>query len=146
MHMSDKHVAIEEKRSKIHIDNEEHLAGFEKWLKGKGLSQKTINTHLSNTDFYINDYLGYDLLDVAQGCHRIDHFLGGWFIRKASWSSCAHIKSYAAGLKKFYAYLLELNVVDHEDYDVLCDTIKECMPEWLEEMRRYEDMLFKDYF
>ena len=124
-----------------------HLAGFEGCLINKGLSQKTINKHVSRVDFYINDYLSYyDVLDVAWGTREIHGFLGNWFIRKAAWSSCAHIKAYAASIKKFYAYLLEENVVEQEDYDDLCQTIKESMPDWLDEMKRYEHMLFQDYY
>ena len=145
--MTNKNETYEEKQNKIYKDNELHLSGFEKWLKNKGLSQKTINTHVSNVEFYINDYLCYyDLWDVSQGCSHIYGFLGNWFIRKASWSSCAHIKSNAAGIKKFYAYLLEKNVVTPQDYDELCKTIKVHMPDWLEEMNRYEEMIFQDYY
>ena len=141
------HGAHDKKQNEIYSDNEMHLAGFERWLKNRGLAQKTINAHVSNVEFYINDYLCYsDLLDVSQGIREINGFLGNWFIRKAAWSSCAHIKANAASIKKFYAYLLEENVVKHEDYDDLCWTIKEFMPDWLEEMRRYDEMLFEDYF
>jgi site-specific recombinase XerD len=145
--MLDTHGTYEKKRNKIQKENELHLAGFEKWLKNKGLSQKTINTHVSNVDFFINDYLCYyDALDVSQGTHHIGGFLGNWFIRKAMWSSCAHIKTNAAGIKKFYAYLLENNVVEQDAYDELCWTIKDDMPDWLEEMKRYDDMIFEDYY
>ena len=138
--------AHKKKQNEIQSDNEMHLAGFEKWLRNKGLSQKTINTHMSNVEFYINDYLSYDLLDVSQGAGEINGFLGDWFIRKAGWSSCAHIKANAAGIKKFYEYLLEENVVEQKDYDDLCQTIKEYMPDWLEEMRRHDEMIFGDYY
>jgi len=141
------HEAGDNKRNEICKDNEIYLAGFGKWLKSKGLSQKTIDTHIANVDFYINDYLCYyDMLDVSRGCHEIYGFLGNWFIRKAMWASCAHIKSNAAGIKKFYAYLLEQKVIKQGDYDVLCETIKEYMPDWLEEMRRYDESIFGDYF
>ena len=137
----------ENKRNEIYEANEMHLAGFGKWLKRKGLSQKTINTHVTNVEFYINEFLFYyGASDISQGCYRIGHFLGDWFIRKATWSSCAHIKSNAAGIKKFYAYLLEKNVVEQEDYDELCQIIKDDMPEWLEEMERYDEIVFGDYY
>jgi hypothetical protein len=145
--MLHEHGTHEKKLDEIHKDNEKHLAGFRDWLKDKGLSQKTIYTHVSNVDFYINDYLCYyDVLDASQGVYEIAGFLGNWFIRKAAWSSCAHIKTNATGIKKFYAYLLEKNVVKQEGYDDLCWMIKEYMQEWLEEMTRYEEMIFEDYY
>jgi len=141
-------VSYKERRNNIYKDNEMYLFGFELWLKNKGLSTKTINMHVTNLAFYLNDYLCYyDLIEAHQGCraYHIHGFLGSWFIRKAAWSSSAHIKSNAAGIKKFYEYLLEEDFIEQEDYDDLCDTIKEFMPDWLEEMRRYEEMIFEEY-
>jgi site-specific recombinase XerD len=140
--------ALERREKEIQKENEKHLVGFEKWLREKGLSQKTINTHVSNVDFYINNYLCYypDMYDAKQGIRHINGFLGDWFIRKAMWSSCAHIKTNAAGIKKFYAYLLEENLVEQEDYDDLYWTIKEDMQDWLSAMKRYDNMIFDDYY
>jgi len=134
------------KKNKIREDNDVYLAGFENWLNNKGLSKKTVNTHMSNVEFYINEYLCYVALDVSHGTHEINGFLGNWFIRKAAWSSCDHIKTIASSIKKFYAYLLEDGVIEQDDYDALCCTIKEYLPNWLEEMKRYEATLFEDYY
>ena len=128
--------AFEEARRKEHEKNAAHLTGFAEWLKHKGLSEKTIDKHVDNAAFYINEYLcRYEVLGVAQGCHEISGFLGDWFIRKALWSSCAYIKSTAASIKKFYAFLLEEGLVTQDDYGELRDTIKDEMPDWLEEMQ-----------
>jgi len=51
-------------------------------------------------------------------------FLGYWFIKKAMWASQASIKSNAASLKKFYAFLLEKGLVEQEDLIELEETIK----------------------
>jgi len=139
--------AYEKECEAIREINGLHLSGFEKWLKSGGLSEKTIGRHVSNIDFYINDYLCYyDAEEAQQGCYRVGRFLGDWFIRKAMWSSCSGIKSNAASFKKFYAYMFAVNAIDQEDYDILCKTIKEEMHEWLEAMRRYDEMLdWEDY-
>ena len=147
IHMINQPSAREKKEDEIYKDNEKYLEGFEKWLKDKGLSQKTIIKHVSNVAFYIDDYLCYyDLIEAPLGCRKLNGFLGDWFIRKAAWSSCAHIKSYAASIKKFYAFMREGNLVEQEEYDDLCEMIKEFMPEWLDEMKRYDDMVFNDYY
>jgi hypothetical protein len=139
--------AYEKERDAIREINGLHLAGFETWLKSSGLSKKTIDKHVSNVDFYVNEFLCYyDAEDVQQGCYRIGQFLGDWFIRKAMWSSCSGIKSNAASFKKFYAYMLAVKVIEQKDYDILCETIKEELPEWLEAMRRYDDMLTEEYY
>jgi site-specific recombinase XerD len=140
--------AFEKERDAIREINKLHLEEFEKWLKSSGLSEKTIDRHVSNVDFYINEFLCYyDAQDVQAGCYDVDQFLGDWFIRKAMWSSCSGIKSNAASFKKFYSFMLALNVIEQEDYDSLCATIKEEMPDWLDAMRQYDEMLFGvDYY
>jgi len=135
----------EKKRDSIHEENGKHLAGFEKWLKKDGLSEKTITKHISNAEFYINDFLCYyDAEEVQQGCYSVSQFLGDWFIRKTMWASCSEIKSNAASFKKFYAYLLTVNVIAEKDYEILCSTIKEELPQWLDTLRRYDGMLNDD--
>jgi hypothetical protein len=88
--------------------NKELLSGFKDWLELKGLSEKTINTHATNIDFYINDYLlNCGCIEAKDGMDGVSFFLGDWFIRKALWSSRSAIKEYAAGLKKFYQFMYE---------------------------------------
>ncbi len=69
---------------KIRKANESLLADFEAWLKSSGLSDKTIGNHLSNIDFYINEYLLYeDAIEAKDGVHSVSIFLGYWLIKKA---------------------------------------------------------------
>lgn len=42
----------EKERDAIREINELHLAGFEKCLRNSGLSERTIEKHVSNMDFY----------------------------------------------------------------------------------------------
>lgn len=80
------------KSKKIEDANRKYLKVFEKCLKDKGLSIKPIDNHITNVEFYINAFLcGYFEKEVTQGCYEINRFLGDWFVRKAMWSSCAHI-------------------------------------------------------
>lgn len=44
---------------KIRTDNEKLLNQFSEWLQQSNLSKKTIKNHLTNIDFYINDFLLY---------------------------------------------------------------------------------------
>ena len=129
-----------------------HLSGFEKWLENSGLAAKTICKHVSNAEFYINDFLCYyDAQDARHGCYCAGSFLGDWFIRKAMWASCSGIKSYAASFEKFYAYLLSVGVIEQKDLDYLCYDTKASLPDWLAEMRRHDDWVDgliddEDYF
>ena len=125
---------------KIRVTNKRLLDEFEIWLKSAGLSKNTISNHLSNIDFYINEYLIYeDAIEAKDGIQSVSMFLGYWFIKKAMWASQASVKSNAASLKKFYAFLLEKGLIEKEDLNELKETIKDEMPEWLEELNRYDD-------
>ncbi|MFM6064275.1 MAG: phage integrase SAM-like domain-containing protein, partial [Microcystis panniformis] len=62
--------------------NHELLKDFESWLESSGLSEKTINNHISNIDFYINEYLLYEgAVEAKDGVDMVGDFLGYWFIK-----------------------------------------------------------------
>ncbi|MBN4053147.1 recombinase [bacterium AH-315-L15] len=135
----------EEDCKKIRKANERLLNEFEAWLKSSGLSEKTINNHVSNIDFYINEYLLYeDATEAKDGVQAVGMFLGYWFIRKAMWASQSSIKGNTTSLKKFYTFLQEKGLIDKEDLTDLKQTIKEDMPEWLATLERYDDPSIED--
>ena len=130
---------------KIRKANEKLLDEFESSLKSSGLSENTVRNHVSNIDFYINDYLLYeDATEAKDGADSVSMFLGYWFIKKAMWASQASIKNNAASLKKFYSFLVVKGIVDKEDLNDLKETIKEEMPEWLATLERYDDPEIED--
>lgn len=97
---------------KIRAKNSEYLDLFEHALIEDGLKDSTIKRHLSNTDFYINDFLLYEEpLTIDYGISRIDSFLGDFFIRKCMWSTPGNIKSTAASIKKFYKCMMNHGIV-----------------------------------
>ncbi len=133
----EKYIAACEKIKKINYDL---LNEFENWLKTKKLRDKTINGHIDNIDFYINEFLLYEsAIEAKDGASEIGIFLGYWFIKKAMWSSPAHIKGNAASLKKFYTFLYEKGQISREDLDDLKERIKTDMPEWIATMERYDN-------
>ena len=132
---------LEEKSERIEKDNDELLSRFADWLAAKGLSQKTIDGHHENVEFYINDYLQYyDPHEAEVGVERVGSFLGFWFIKKAMWATQSSIRSNATSIKKFYQFMLEIGRIDQESYDEMRKEIKEDMPKWLETMRKYDDL------
>jgi site-specific recombinase XerD len=130
---------------RIRSSNRQLLTDFKNWLQSSNLSEKTINNHISNIDFYINEYLLYeDPVKPEEGINSIDMFLGYWFIKKATWASKSSIKSNATSLTKFYTFLLDKGLIDQDDLSELKATIKEEMPEWLETLKRYDDLSNED--
>ena len=118
---------------------------FAEWLEKSGIKDTTINKHYRNVDFYINEFLLYEeAIPAKEGASSVGMFLGYWFIRKAMWSSVAAIKQNAASLKKFYQFMLERNEIEVYEFEELKKTIKEDMPDWLNRMKRYDDIDIED--
>lgn len=130
----------EKECNKIREANDKLLSMFETDLTNAGLSPQTIRRHLSNVDFYINEYLlREEPLTMEYGTAKLDMFLGDFFIRKCMWSTPASIKSTAASIKKFYKCMLDHSKLDKRYYDCLCDDIKENMEQWQDECAIYND-------
>lgn len=125
---------------KIRQTNEELLALFEEELQDSGLSAKTVRRHLSNAEFYINEYLlREEPRPMEDGITELDMFLGFFFIRKCMWSTLGTIKSTAASIKKFYKCMLNHGKISKDDYAYLCDDIKENMEQWQTDCAVYND-------
>jgi len=130
---------------RIRESNAKLLDEFGNWLRKSNLTDQTIGQHVENIDFYINEYLLYDdAVEPQDGVHSVSMFLGYWFIKKAMWASESAIRSNAASLKKFYAFLHERGLVNKDDLDSLKETIKEEMPDWLATVARYDDPSITD--
>ncbi|VAW96815.1 hypothetical protein MNBD_GAMMA20-1286 [hydrothermal vent metagenome] len=130
---------------KIRKANKQLLSKFELSLKSSGLSENTTNNHVSNIDFYINEYLLYeDATEARDGVEAVGMFLGYWFIKKAMWASQSSIKGNATSLKKFYSFLYGKGLIEKDDLDDLKEAIKEGMPEWLATLDRYDDPSVED--
>ena len=128
----------EKKCDEIRKENKRYLDIFAEEIKG--LSSKTVRAHLDNADFYINEYLLREgPLSMKEGITGIDDFLGYFFIRKCMWSTPSTIKSNAASIKKFYKCMMEHGLVQKEEYNDLCFTIKENMEQWQKDCAAYND-------
>ncbi len=135
----------EQECQRIRKANKRLLKEFEAWLKSSGLKGKTINNHVMNIDFYVNEFLlSEDATEARDGAGLVDLFLGYWFIKKAMWASQTSMRGNAASLKKFYTFMCEKELIEKEDLDDLKAVIKEEMPEWLETLARYDDPSVED--
>lgn len=59
-------------------------------------------------------------------------FFSDWFIRKCLWASKTSIKENASSLKKFYKCMSEKNFAKVEEYNELCEILKEEMDNFIE--------------
>ncbi len=124
----------------IRAKNSEYLNLFEQTLIEDGLKDSTIKRHLSNIDFYINDFLLYEEpLTMDYGMEKIDSFLGDFFIRKCMWSTPGNIKSTAVSIKKFYKCMMDRGIVKKSNYEFLCSEIRDRMDTWQADCAIYND-------
>ena len=129
----------------IREQNSKLLDAFSEWLVDKGSSSRTVDRHVSNTAFYINEFLLYEeAIEAKAGVSGVGMFLGYWFIKKAMWSSVAAVKACAASLKKFYQFMSERGDVSVESFVGLKEEIKRGLPEWTATMARYADPEIED--
>ncbi|TME13964.1 MAG: integrase [Chloroflexi bacterium] len=111
----------------IQAANQPILNAFEVWLKQSGLSEKTIQIHLSNIDFFTNYLVYYEPLKKLDEANSGDvwMFLDDWFPRKALWASITSITSYLASFKKFFRWMGETGRVSPQTVTDVLEILKE---------------------
>ncbi|MEZ9051965.1 hypothetical protein AB6E87_22090 [Vibrio sp. 10N.247.311.64] len=113
-------------------ENYKLLEEFESYLADAGLTAITIKKHMSNLDFFVNDYLLYEeIITPEDGISSVNFFFNSWFPRKAMWSSPKSVNANCTVLKKFYSYLLSKKIIITEECSDLNKCIKLNKSEWL---------------
>lgn len=142
--MKDKEFELWEKIvDDIVAENQKILYEFELWLQTKNLSEKTINSHVSNINFFINNYLvRYEPIKSEDGATEIGSFLGDYFIRKAMWATKNSIMENIASFKKFYTFMVEVNKTTMDDFIEMKEIIKEEREEWFDSLKQFDSLGF----
>jgi len=127
---------------RIRAVNKTLLQLFEEELNDNFLSQKTIKNHISNIDFYINNFLlHFEPRPMEEGCFTLEEFFQ-FFIHKCMWSAPSSVRSMGASLKKFYKCMLENEKIKKESYDFFIAEIKENISDWAEECDDWNDGIY----
>lgn len=123
--------------------NDDLIEIFSKDLEAAGLSEKTMENHLSNADLFLNVYaLEREGYTFEKSMLAVGMFFSWFYIRKCLWSTPANLKTTVASIKKFYKSMLAHGFISKEDYDDFRDLIKECLDDWVEDCRLYNDGYF----
>ena len=139
--MTDDYAKYEAACDKIRADNAVLQAEFTQWLESKGLSKPTIERHVSNVSVYTDIFLLYtEATKAAKGTGELEMFFGGWFIRKCLWATPTSMRSIAASLKKFYAFMHDSGRITADALAEVKNTVKFSLPDWLDALRRYDDV------
>lgn len=111
--------------------NEELMNMFEEYMKN--LSEKVRNKHMDNIALFLNDFLvHYEIKTYKDGVNLIDSFFISFFIPKC-WNATAYtVKEYSSSIRKFYKCMLLNNKISEQEYNEVCQTIKNSLSEWIE--------------
>ncbi len=121
--------------------NKRYLKIFRKYLKDKGLSEKTIREHTSNADFYLNVFLSRYERSMEDGSSfsALYDFFDYFFIRKCIWSTPYTMRRTAASIKKFYKCMYESQLISEGDYLEVKDTFRDYLSEWCEDCDAFNE-------
>ena len=138
--MKDSFEDYEKSCAQIREENDLLLDGFGDIMRAQPLAASTIRKHQENVDFFINTFLLYrEPIRPEEGIRMVGEYLGDWFIRKGMWSSPQAMKSTAASLHKFYAFLAITEKITLKDYYELKRILTANLVEWQARCRRYND-------
>ena len=135
-------LSYDEQVRAINTYNQPILEDFRAWLEQSGLTEKTIENHVDNIDFFTHYLVYYEpltKLDEADGSD-VWMFLTDWFPRKAMWSSVTSVKSYLASFKKFFNWLGETGRISPEVVADVLTTLKEGRNEFFEAVEAVEEI------
>ncbi|WP_051910433.1 site-specific integrase [Carnobacterium pleistocenium] len=102
------------------------LAAFKEYtIAVKGLSEKTIERHIENLDYYLNIYLiEYEQATPINSTESAGNFLSNFFVEKNLASSSASLKQCGSSLKKLYQFLYEAGEISKTDLAEVNEFIK----------------------
>ena len=114
-------------------DNEKLIIQFEEYLTSQNLSPKTIKKHCNNIDFYLNTYsIREEIVKPAKAIYFLDDYFGYFMPHKTMFGSVSDTKSQITSLKKFYKYLLDINIIPKNDYNDMLENIKVNKQDWFD--------------
>jgi site-specific recombinase XerD len=117
----------------IREQNKQLINEFEKHLQQSGISKKTVKSQTQDLDFFTEYLVYYEPLEKLSKTDTSDvsDFLDDFFPRKALWANQTSVKQYITVFKKFFKWMIAIELMKEEEYEVLLDEIKESKEEWL---------------
>ena len=116
----------------IRLENAGYLLWFKDYLVDHGLSIKTVDRHLNNLDFFLNDFLLHDeFRHMEDGLFTMDEYFGDYFVRNYKKATAGSVKSNVESIKKFYLCMFEHQKIKTSEYMELSKGIKIMLPGWL---------------
>ena len=127
------------------MDNE-LLNGFQKSMIKENLSKATIDKHIFNIEIFINYFLNDEVISVEDGWHLISDFFNEYYFEEIFWASEKGIKENITVIKKFYKYLLSIDLILKKDYESLLKIIKVNKDDWIYALREHDNQPFEESY
>jgi hypothetical protein len=126
--------------------NLELLDCFEEWLRNKGLSARTIRTHIDNVERFVELYLINEGGSIGVPCSAdeaapadVDEFLAEWLPSGTERGLVATVTSHIASLKKFTICLREMGQMGAEESNEILALLREDRGYYIELARYLEE-------
>lgn len=104
-------------------ENKEYVKLFKEYLVDHNIDEKHIDSHLLNIGIYLYEFLPFYSVNMKEGCSKLRLFFFDWFPTHHVPSEY-RVKKICNSLQKFYYCMLELEHIEHNDYDILLESIK----------------------
>lgn len=135
--MNCKNYELEAKRK----ENENYLKLFENQMKKDGLAPRIIKKHLSNVEFYINDYLLFSsIINIEDGMSEMRDFFYYWFFAKALQSKCESVYAHIDSVTLFYKLMVDQGLANREDYEKMLCNITKYKAEWIKKWSKNNNL------
>lgn len=132
----------EDNLNKIFEFNQRYIDKFSDYLKENKLKEKTINKHIDNIVFFLNNYLTREYVySLFNSADSLNDFFSYFFIHKCTFANVNSMKEFVATFRYFYKYLYENKYINKETYDYTEFLFKEEKENWLEKMKEYDSKL-----
>lgn len=125
----------EEQKEAIRKKNEIILEEFQSYLENRSLAEQSIEKHVYNITYFLNEYLLYRDKRPEEVVLEIDNFMGKWFIKKTPWITVSSIQLMISSLKQFYRFLLFQEKISKKELETMLNKIKRSQNDWINRFR-----------
>ena len=110
----------------------ELLQLFEHWLLDQGYVWSTVQRHWKSVEAFLFGFLMEEgAMTPEEGLFEVDDFFGKWLPARRQWTSRQRIQAVVTGLKKFAAFLLDMGLLEEEDFQDFLVRVKARKDEWV---------------
>ena len=118
----------------IRIENEKYLAVFQEYLESYGMSRSLIETHVSNVDKYLNDYLASQMQREMKNSDRdLEPYIKNVYCEMEQTNE-ETLEKFIKSMNFFYRCMHEQGLMSSQMYGLYEWLVKNTKNEWKDKM------------